>query len=302
MHFLKFNDQEEPSLVDYYGSNVPLYGILSYTWGSEEVTYEELKQGTGTNKTGYEKIRFCAKRSDLDGLRYFWIDTCCINRANFTELSEAINSVFKWYRKAARCYVYLSDVPDPNDPSSTIESAFLSSRWFKRGWTLQELIAPASVHFFSQTGELLGSKQSRIQQVYQITGIDIEALQGKCLSKFSIDKRIPWARGRETTIEEDAAYCLLGIFGIYMSLIYGKGQQSAMDRLRRKVQKSLRLALLGSNHTSWLTESALDRSNSLEAPPSGKALQTLEGHIGWIGEGGGGGLLARWQAAGVCIG
>ena len=162
MRFLKFNDHGEPSLIKRHSDDIPAYAILSHTWGadSEEVTYEDLNNGTGRNKSSYDKIRFCAQRSDQDGLRYFWVDTCCINRANFTELSEAINSMFKWYREATRCYAYLSDVPDPTDPTLTVESAFSNSRWFKRGWILQELIAPSSVQFFSRTSELLRSKKS----------------------------------------------------------------------------------------------------------------------------------------------
>src|SRR5204863_9934361 len=154
------------------------------------------------------------------------------NRANFTELSEAINSMFKWYREATRCYVYLSDVPDPKDPTSTIESALQNSRWFKRGWTLQELIAPPSVQFFSRTGELLGSKKSREQQIHQITRINTEALRGIPLSKFNVAERLSWATERQTTIEEDAAYCLLGIFEVHMPLIYGEGRQNALNRLQ----------------------------------------------------------------------
>jgi Heterokaryon incompatibility protein (HET) len=257
MRFLRFNDQGEPSLIERNSDDIPAYGILSHTWGadSEEVTYDDLKSGTGIHKPGYDKIRFCARRSDHDGLRFFWIDTCCINKANFTELTEAINSMFKWYRQATQCYVYLSDVPDDKDPTSTVESALPSSRWFRRGWTLQELIAPSSVLFFSRSGELLGSKKSLVQYIHQITGIDIEALQGNRLSEFSIDKRISWAKGRETKVEEDAAYCLLGIFDVHMTLIHGEGRQRAFDRLRRKVRKSLDPALLSSDNTSWIAGS-----------------------------------------------
>jgi Heterokaryon incompatibility protein (HET) len=238
---------------DCTGNNVPAYAILSHTWAInnvEEVSFQDIEAGVGQSKAGYKKIQFCAKQAAEDGLQYFWVDTCCIDKRNFTELSGAINSMFKWYREAARCYVYLSDVPNPTDPTSTIESAFSDSRWFKRGWTLQELIAPSSVQFFSRTGELLGSKESRAQQIHQITGIDIKALQGNSLSDFSINKRISWATGRETKVEEDAAYCLLGILDIHMAVIYGEGRQSAFDRLQRKARKSLNRALVSSNYIS----------------------------------------------------
>ena len=282
--FWKFHDSGELSLIERNSENLPAYAILSHTWGAddEEVTYQDLEQGTGIHKPGYAKIRFCAEQADKDGLRFFWVDTCCINKADLTELSEAINSMFQWYRQATRCYIYLSDVPDPKDLTSTVESAFLSSRWFKRGWTLQELIAPSSVQFFSQAGELLGSRKSRTQQIYEITGIDIEALQGNSLSEFSIDRRVSWTTRRETKKEEDAAYCLLGIFGIHMSLIYGEGRQRAFDRLQRKVQKSLNLASSSSNRTSWFTESAHDYSSSLEALSFRIVPETLQGHSGFV--------------------
>ncbi|KAK3935466.1 heterokaryon incompatibility [Diplogelasinospora grovesii] len=119
------------------------YAILSHTWGpdTEEVTFKDLIDGTEVDKTGYKKIRFCAAQARRDGLRYFWVDTCCIDKANNTELSEAINSMFRWYRNAARCYVYLSDMSVPshkNNQQSGLEweSAFRAHRWFTRGWTL----------------------------------------------------------------------------------------------------------------------------------------------------------------------
>ncbi len=224
MRLLKFDDNGGFSLVGPFNKDIPEYAILSHTWGAdgEEVTYENLTNGTGKDKPGYSKIKFCVEHAHRDGLRYSWVDTCCINKANFTELSEAINSMFRWYRKATRCYVYLSDVPEPQNPTSTVEAAFPNSRWFKRGWTLQELIAPSVVQFFSRTGEFLGDKTSREQQIHQITGIAIEALRGNPLSQFDPAERLSWAARRETTVEEDASYCLLGVFDIHMPLIYGE--------------------------------------------------------------------------------
>src|SRR5436189_404821 len=149
---------------------IPPYAILSHTWGADstEVTFEDLTNGTGKDKPGYEKIRFCGERAGQDDLEYFWVDTCCINKADFTELSEAINSMFRWYRNAAKCYVYLSDVSvgecDPNSKVFPWESAFQASRWFTRGWTLQELLAPKLVEFFSHEGKRLGDKRSLERQ------------------------------------------------------------------------------------------------------------------------------------------
>jgi hypothetical protein len=129
--------------------------------------------------------------------------------------------------------VYLSDVPARG---SRWELAFRRSRWFTRGWTLQELLAPRSIGFFSGKGERLGDKVSLIQQIREITGIPIDALQGKSLSSFSIDARFSWAKKRETKREEDKAYSLMGIFGVHMPPIYGEGKTEAFERLIREIE------------------------------------------------------------------
>jgi hypothetical protein len=206
-------------------SEVSAYAILSQTWGEEEVTYQDLKKGKDKSKAGWRKIQFCAKQAAVDGLEYFWVDTCCIDKKNAVELGAAINSMFRWYQNAARCYVYLSDVSKPDtgvDDQRVWEEAFNKSRWFTRGWTLQELIAPRLVDFFSSEGRRLGSKLSLESRIYEITGIVYKALRGDALSNFSIKERRSWAERRNTTIEEDTAYCLIGIFDVSMVLNYGE--------------------------------------------------------------------------------
>jgi hypothetical protein len=234
------------SLTEFAGDSIPNYAILSHTWGAdgEEVTFQDLVKGTGKSKAGYKKLRFCGEQAARDGLLYFWVDTCCIDKANNTELQEAINSMFRWYRDAVKCYVYLSDVSkyesDKNSQLSqfTWESGFRKSRWFTRGWTLQELIAPKSVEFFSLEGEQLGDKKSLEGQIHEITGISVEALQSiSPLSHFSVDERMSWAENRKTTRKEDKAYSLLGIFGIHMPLIYGEEEENAFIRLRKEIGK-----------------------------------------------------------------
>lgn len=198
--------------------------------------------GAGKDKPGYKKIYFCEEQARRDGLLYFWVDTCCIDKRNSTELAEAINSMFRWYRNAVKCYVYLSDVlrNDHDQADSALQSwqiAFQKSRWFTRGWTLQELIAPQSVEFFSSNGKLLGNKKSLEQQLHGITGIKISALRGTPLSTFSIEERMSWGENRQTKREEDKAYSLLGIFDIYLPLIYGEGAGNAFRRLQEEVDK-----------------------------------------------------------------
>lgn len=220
----------------------PRYAILSHTWGpdTEEVTFRDLVDGTGVEKTGYDKIRFCAAQTRRDGLQYFWVDTCCIDKSNNAELSRSIISMFRWYQNADRCYVYLSDISGyENEQPCEWESAFRAHRWFTRGWTLQELLAPSSVEFFTQDGRRLGDKRSLEQQIHEITGITVKALCENELSQFDTEERFKWAEKRETTEEEDWAYCLLGIFGISMPVLYGEGKANALYRLRKEITEAM---------------------------------------------------------------
>jgi hypothetical protein len=245
MRLLQYNNDGEFSLTEFFESDIPKYAILSHRWGAEEVTLADLTNGNGKKMAGYGKIQFCGEQARRDGLQYFWVDTCCIDKSNNTELAEAINSMFRWYQKAARCYVYLSDVSTRKRKASdtstecTWESAFRDSEWFTRGWTLQELLAPRSVEFFSLNGKRLGDKGTLKRHIQEITGIAISALEGASLSQFSVEERLSWADNRQTIRGEDKAYSLLGIFGIHLSLIYGEGSESAFKRLKKKIQKSL---------------------------------------------------------------
>jgi uncharacterized protein YerC len=249
MRLLEYNSAGQLSLTKIFiGDNIPKYAILSHTWGvdTEEVTYRDLIDGTGKSKAGYGKIRFCGERAKHDGLQYFWVDTCCIDKSNSVELQEAINSMFCWYQNATKCYVYLLDLSTKKRKESdqfcehTWESAFQASRWFTRGWTLQELLAPGLVEFFSQEGKQLGDKRTLKRQVHEITGIAVSALQGAPLSRFGVDERLSWAENRKTMREEDGAYSLLGIFNVSMPLIYGEGREKALKRLLEEIDKPLK--------------------------------------------------------------
>jgi hypothetical protein len=222
----------------------PAYAILSHTWApDQEVTYTELVSGIGTNKIGYNKLLFCTARAAVDGLQYSWVDTCCIDRSTSDELSTAINSMFRWYQGAALCYVYLSDVSVPDEIAdiqasrTTWIDAFRKSRWFTRGWTLQELLAPGRVEFFSKECRPLGSKKSLEPDIHEITRIPIDVLRGRPLAELSVDERMGWANNRSTSRKEDTVYCLLGLFNVFLPLIYGEGEAYARIRLREEIQK-----------------------------------------------------------------
>jgi WD40 repeat protein len=222
---------------------VPPYAILSHTWQHEEVTFSEIITGSYKSKHGYRKIRFCAQQAKRDGLEYFWVDTCCINKENTFELRDAINSMFHWYQNAAKCYAYLSDVAirkrrlctAPNE--EVWEPAFRASRWFTRGWTLQELLAPRVVQFYSTEWEPLGDRKSLQQHIHEITRIPNSALEGARLSQFSVNERLSWNEHRHTELEEDKAYSLLGIFDVYIPPIYGEGIGGAYRRLMHEIKK-----------------------------------------------------------------
>jgi citrate lyase synthetase len=243
MRLLCFDTQDRLILTDFRGKPIPPYAILSHRWSDSETLIEDIRnESYKEREEGYQKLQFCAEQAAKDGLQYFWIDTCCIDRWDNNERSRAINSMFQWYRNAARCYVYLSDVSvssateTATAPCSDWEAAFCASPWFTRGWTLQELIAPVSVEFFSCEGQCIGDKASLEQLIHSTTGIPLAALRNSPLDQFSTSERIRWADNRTTTEEEDIVYCLLGLLGISMPVTYGEGQESARRRLQAELE------------------------------------------------------------------
>ncbi|KAK3389860.1 heterokaryon incompatibility protein-domain-containing protein [Podospora didyma] len=197
------------------------YAILSHTWEKDE-------------KAGYDKIRQFCRLAAVDGFSHGWVDTCCIDKASSAELSEAINSMFRWYKHVTRCYVYLADVPDCqgaeiNDVHvkwqklSPVDHPFFRSRWFSRGWTLQELIAPFDLHFYSSTWTAVAAKKDIVYPLSRITGIGYHVLKNGDLSYVPVSERMRWASLRSTTRIEDTAYSLLGTFEVNLPLLYGEG-------------------------------------------------------------------------------
>lgn len=223
--------------AEFFYQTPPPYAILSHTWGddSEEVSYSNVLAGRlDSPDTRPAKVSGCCDQARKDGYEYVWIDTCCIDKTNSVELHEAINSMFKWYRDAAICYVYLADVP-PGDEIHNPNSRFHMSRWFERGWTLQELLAPLHLRFYDADWQFLSTKGELCEVIEGITGIPSPYLLGiHELHHASIAQRMSWAASRVTKREEDIAYCLLGIFDIVMLMIYGEGH-NAFRRLQEEI-------------------------------------------------------------------
>ncbi|OAL01790.1 kinesin light chain [Phaeosphaeriaceae sp. SRC1lsM3a] len=241
MRLLHFDSLGRLVLTDFRGKTIPPYAILSHRWSDSEILIEHILNGAYKEREeGYRKLAFCAKQAALDKLQYFWIDTCCIDRWNKSERSRAINLMFQWYKNATRCYVFLSDVSvstalEPIQRSDW-EASFRASAWFTRGWTLQELIAPVSVEYFSCEGHGLGDKTSLDQLIHEITNIPLAALRNCPLDEFTTSERRRWADTRVTTEEEDIVYCLVGVLGVSMSTTYGEGKERALRRLQAEVE------------------------------------------------------------------
>ena len=233
------------------------YAILSHTWTSAgEQSFQDVRclspQGLRSTLTSSPqdprpileveglsaKIKSACRIAREHGYRYLWLDSCCIDKTSSAELSEAINCMYGWYRDAAVCYAFLSDVPDDDAPRDT-HSQFRQSRWFKRGWTLQELIAPRDVIFLSSGWQVLGTKLGLDTVVEEVTGIDRAVLgHQELLHEVSVARRMSWAASRECTRLEDEAYSLMGIFDINMNTLYGEGRR-AFVRLQEEILKRI---------------------------------------------------------------
>lgn len=226
-------------LSEFYDDDIPDYAILSHTWGMEEVSLHDLQneKAPRLNRTErYRKIKaFCAL-SAQEGYQYVWIDTCCIDKTSSAELSEAINSMYRWYQDAQICFAYLADVciGDQGLGSPSAGTEFSQSRWFTRGWTLQELLAPKEVVFYDRNWQYLGSKGELKAQISVVTGIEEGHMVDN--NRASVAQKMSWASNRKTTRVEDVAYSLMGIFDVNMPLLYGEGKK-AFTRLQHEIVK-----------------------------------------------------------------
>ena len=227
------------------------YAILSHTWVRKEQTFQEVKamakrchhDGTNPRDSVHKKIRKCCIIAEKYGYSWVWIDSCCIDKTSSSELSEAINSMFRWYKEAEVCFAYLADVPTDCDLGAD-DSAFRKSRWHTRGWTLQELIAPDFLIFLSADWHELGNRADLAELLTEVTGVPSGLLVGDdAPAEYSVSTRMSWASSRKATRAEDEAYCLMGLFGVSMPTNYGEGRKAFVRLQYEIMQHSTDLSL-----------------------------------------------------------
>lgn len=228
---------------EFYEDCTPPYAILSHTWdGDEEVSFQEMKDTMASSssdsapaKKGFTKIKETCRLALMvqPRIHYAWVDTCCIDKSSSAELTESINSMFKWYASSTVCFVHLADL----SPDVEFKQGIQQCKWITRGWTLQEVIAPAHVRFYDARWKFRGMKKDLYRELADATGIPARLFQMSTkISSYPIAQRMSWASRRKTTRVEDTAYCLLGILEVNMPLIYGEGTM-AFRRLQEEVIK-----------------------------------------------------------------
>ncbi|TRX87731.1 hypothetical protein FHL15_011381 [Xylaria flabelliformis] len=238
------------------------YAVLSHRWVGQEITYDQLKDeieglrlNTALARTPQlDKIRRATETARNLGIKWIWIDSCCINRANAIEETESINSMLKWYSDAKICITYLDDVQNHEHYGEALSPKCLGSLerdspsiWFSRGWTLQELLSPQDIRFYDKDWNFIGTKMTLAGVLEEITGIDKCYLtREKHFETACITTKMSWMAGRTTTRVEDIAYSMLGILNINMTTQYGEGLR-AFNRL----QQALLSTSGDESHFSW---------------------------------------------------
>jgi hypothetical protein len=256
----------------YFSSQLPRYAILSHVWSNQEVTYQDIQAGRWDDSLGCWKVRNACKRAAADQYTWIWIDTCCINKLSSAQLSEAINSMYSYYQTASVCYAYLADVVGSNSPSLGL------SAWFSRGWTIQELIAPQTVVFLDGDWQEINTKANLAEALAEITGIPLAVLCGDPPNTCNVAQRMSWAARRETTREEDMAYCLMGILEVHMSPMYGEGLRNAFLRLQDEVLKHT------ADHTLFLWVPAIEPYNQGLLATSPRSFSNDAVHFRWLSD------------------
>ena len=222
------------------------YAILSHRWIAQEVDYREMvklakmaveERDEIRQCDGYRKILQSCKQAQNDRYEWLWVDTCCINKRSSAELSEAINSMCRWYENAKVCYAYLHDVLGSSFPTASDKERYPDfcgwPEWFSRGWTLQELIAPSNVQFLNKNWQNIGDKRTLAPTLVGITGIPVH-IHGLNGNRPCVAQIMSWAAHRKTTRVEDRAYSLMGLLDVNMSMMYGEGKK-AFHRLQLEI-------------------------------------------------------------------
>ena len=238
-------------VLEFHDDEATEYAILYHRWTTQEVDYAEIvklakkpveERDESRQRDGYRKILRSCEQAQKDGYEWLWVDTCCIDKRSSAELSEVINSMYRWYENAKVCYAYLYDVPNPLFPTSSDNERYPDFRgwpeWFSRGWTLQELIAPSNVQFLNKNWQSIGDKRTLAPTLEDITGIPehilIDGLHGNrpCVAQI-----MSWAAWRTTTRVEDRAYSLMGLLDVNMPMLYGEGKK-AFHRLQLEIVRA----------------------------------------------------------------
>ncbi|EME50142.1 hypothetical protein DOTSEDRAFT_102418, partial [Dothistroma septosporum NZE10] len=237
---MRLIDTDNLELYEFSEEQIPFgrFAVISHRWTNDEVTFKEYRRGLKKDSTGYQKIINSCSLAKSRNLEYVWIDTCCIDKRSSAELSEAINSMFRWYQRSAECYVHLPDVSLVSlGPDRRAPNLLVGSDWFTRGWTLQELLAPSKVLFFDEGWFPIGARSDddMASTISQITGIQTYDLNQFSHLRASVARKMSWASKRKTTRPEDLAYSLLGLFDVNMPLLYGEGSAKAFMRLQLEI-------------------------------------------------------------------
>lgn len=222
----------------FFEDGIPEYAALSHTWGSEEASLQEWTQHSSpgeSTKRGFLKVLSACELARRDGFQHLWVDTVCIDKTSSVEVTEAINSTFQWYRDAKVSYAYLEDME--HHPGSTLFDQLRTCRWFTRGWTVHELIAPKTVKFYDHIWSMVGTKSALVEEIANITSISEKVLRdSEEIMRQSVAQRMSWFARRRTSRKEDVAYCTLGIFDVNMLPMYGEGTK-AFIRLQEAIIK-----------------------------------------------------------------
>ncbi|KAI0107467.1 HET domain-containing protein [Nemania sp. FL0031] len=233
---------ESMKLEEFTPPHLPVYAILSHTWEEEEITFQEFaNRELAEKKACFQKIKKTCKLAATRSISYVWVDTCCIDKSSSAELSEAINSMFDWYKQSQVCFAYLSDLDVESPTLWRDKDTRLVCRWFRRGWTLQELLAPSRLEFYDSAWNFRGLKTDWLvmKELLSITGIRSTEvfLNSNAIREIAVGERMSWASKRQTKRLEDIAYCLLGIFQVNMPMLYGEGMR-AFQRLQEEIMKT----------------------------------------------------------------